>query len=131
MSSFTSTGSYLSTMDDASTVTTSSTTSQSRTRSNSLFESPTDNIASGSRRRSNSLFENPTNDNNNSSRRNLHLRPRGAVTVENSVVQAMITSNNLRNCHEVEEMVVRCLDNKDKQSFVCKTAQRYIGGCQK
>jgi hypothetical protein len=49
---------------------------------------------------------------------------------QNSVIQAMITSNNLRNCREVEEMVSQCLMNSDKDSIMCLTAQRYLGGCK-
>mmetsp|Transcript_21288 Transcript_21288/g.52748 ORF Transcript_21288/g.52748 Transcript_21288/m.52748 type:complete len:115 (-) Transcript_21288:290-634(-) len=114
MSSYTSTGSIASIMDDASTASTS------RSRSNSLYENSTTHT-SQTRRRSNSLFE-------NSPSTNAHRRTK---SINNSVVQAMITSNNLRNCREVQEMVVQCLNNKDDKSFMCQTAQRYIGGCQK
>mmetsp|Transcript_68636 Transcript_68636/g.76760 ORF Transcript_68636/g.76760 Transcript_68636/m.76760 type:complete len:88 (-) Transcript_68636:91-354(-) len=48
----------------------------------------------------------------------------------NTVVQAMITSNNLRNCREVEEIVSQCINNKDHESFMCETALRYKGGCK-
>ena len=119
MTSYTSTGSYLSNMDDASA------SPAGRSRSNSLFENSSTNGASTGRSRSNSLLENPIQSNNSP------LPRRTANPMNNSVIQAMITSNNLRNCREVEDMVIQCLNNKDKQSFVCKTAQRYIGGCQK
>ena len=105
MSSYSSTDSYLTKMDDSSTSTT--------------------------RNRSNSLFENPANSTLNLSSPTPQHRRVQSNPIHNSVVEAMITSNNLRNCHEVEEMVVKCLNNKDKESFVCKTAQRYIGRCQK
>ena len=49
---------------------------------------------------------------------------------QNSVINAMITSNNLRNCREVEDMVSQCLMNSDKDSIMCLTAQRYLGGCK-
>ena len=52
------------------------------------------------------------------------------TTNHSAVVQAMITSNNLRNCQEVQEMVSQCTNNKDNESFVCKTALRYHGGCK-
>jgi hypothetical protein len=51
-------------------------------------------------------------------------------TTHSAVVQAMITSNNLRNCREVEDMVAQCASTVDKESFVCKTAHRYFVGCQ-
>eukprot|EP00536_Pseudo-nitzschia_multiseries_P010785 jgi/Psemu1/307598/fgenesh1_kg.341_\ len=55
--------------------------------------------------------------------------PPQRTSLRNSVVEAMITSNNLRNCAEVEEMVTKCLQySKDDQSFVCKSAKRYFRG---
>ena len=124
MSSYSSTDSYLTKMDDSSTSTT-------RNRSNSLFDNPTAKTPPWIRRRSNSLFENPANSAINLSSPTPQHRRVQSNPIHNSVVEAMITSNNLRNCHEVEEMVVKCLNNKDKESFVGKTAQRYIGRCQK
>lgn len=58
-------------------------------------------------------------------------RPKSNQRINNhtAVVQAMITSNNLRNCREVEEIVSQCINNKDHESFMCETALRYNGGC--
>ena len=56
--------------------------------------------------------------------------PKRSVT-NNSVVEAMITSNNLRNCAEVQDMILRCRserENKSSVPFVCKTAHRYFAG---
>ena len=125
MSSYTSTDSYLARMDSEA-----SSSSTSRIRSNSLFENPPMDLATQGRRRSQSLSE--SNSHSPISPPTPHRSRPTRYTTNNPVVQAMITSNNLRNCREVEEMVFRCMNNKDNESsFVCKTAQRYIGRCQK
>lgn len=46
----------------------------------------------------------------------------------NSVVAAMLASNSLRDCSQVEDMVSKCVAGKD-QAFMCQTAQRYFAKC--
>mmetsp|Transcript_9218 Transcript_9218/g.19349 ORF Transcript_9218/g.19349 Transcript_9218/m.19349 type:complete len:109 (+) Transcript_9218:174-500(+) len=103
-------------------------TSSTRGRSNSLFETTSTDTTPTSRSRSNSLFDDSSS---SESFNDFNQRRPLRFSAHNSVVSAMITSNNLRNCREVEEMVVQCLNTKDKESHMCKTAQRYIGGCKK
>ena len=56
---------------------------------------------------------------------------RRATTVDrNPVVAAMITSNTLRNCNEVQDMVSKCMNSQDEHSVMCKTAQRYFLSCR-
>ena len=46
----------------------------------------------------------------------------------NSVVSAMLTSNSLRDCNQVNDMVTKCLVGKE-ESFMCNTAHRYLAKC--
>merc|ERR1712224_405626 len=73
------------------------------------------------------------NNNNNCSRGVPKMRNNTAL------IKAMITSNNLRNCHEVEELVSQCMEDgrdqniggSNKQSHVCRAAFKLFnnGGC--
>jgi hypothetical protein len=55
---------------------------------------------------------------------------RPVTTIDrNPVVAAMITSNTLRDCRQVEEMVSKCVKGSEK-SFLCQTAQRYFTTCK-
>uniref|UniRef100_A0A7S4AJV5 Uncharacterized protein n=1 Tax=Pseudo-nitzschia australis TaxID=44445 RepID=A0A7S4AJV5_9STRA len=76
---------------------------------------------------------NNNNSNDKDDRTHTSTHRRRSSSINNSVVEAMITSNNLRNCREVMDMVIKCqTNNDDGKSFVCNTAQRYyIGGCMK
>ena len=57
-------------------------------------------------------------------------RPDRRVTTlrHNSVVAAMLASNSLRDCNQVEDMVTKCMSGKEK-SFMCQTAHRYFAKC--
>ena len=46
----------------------------------------------------------------------------------NSVVSAMLASNSLRDCTQVNDMVTKCLVGKE-ESFMCNTAHRYLAKC--
>ena len=108
----------------------------------SSYSSTSSHISSrSSTGRNNSIFENTMDKqesatNNMSTSNNvddysltspIHSR---RINNNSAVVQAMITSNNLRNCTEIEQMVSTCINNKDNESFMCKTALRYHGGCK-
>lgn len=56
-------------------------------------------------------------------------QPRKVTAVRhNSVVSAMLVSNSLRDCSQVEDMVTKCVAGKEK-SYMCSTAQRYFTQC--
>jgi hypothetical protein len=46
----------------------------------------------------------------------------------NSVVSAMLTSNSLRDCGQVNDMVSKCMSRKE-ESVMCNTAHRYMANC--
>mmetsp|Transcript_6124 Transcript_6124/g.9567 ORF Transcript_6124/g.9567 Transcript_6124/m.9567 type:complete len:95 (+) Transcript_6124:81-365(+) len=54
---------------------------------------------------------------------------RRKTSSNNSVISMMISANDLKSCDQVHEMMQECLMNKDKGSFMCQTAQKYLGGC--
>lgn len=56
-----------------------------------------------------------------------HVRSVTAIR-HNSVVSAMLTSNSLRDCNQVNDMVTKCLSGKE-ESFMCNTAHRYLAKC--
>ena len=58
------------------------------------------------------------------------LRKQPSSSQSNPVIMAMIKSNTLRNCVEVQEMVKGCMDSGDKNSYMCKTAQGYFSTCR-
>eukprot|EP00529_Nitzschia_sp_RCC80_P040336 CAMPEP_0113503908 /NCGR_PEP_ID=MMETSP0014_2-20120614/34431_1 /TAXON_ID=2857 /ORGANISM="Nitzschia sp." /LENGTH=86 /DNA_ID=CAMNT_0000398979 /DNA_START=77 /DNA_END=337 /DNA_ORIENTATION=- /assembly_acc=CAM_ASM_000159 len=45
------------------------------------------------------------------------------------VVHSMISSNLLKDCNEIQDMVSQCMDTKDTDSFMCRTAHKYMSGC--
>jgi hypothetical protein len=48
------------------------------------------------------------------------------------MIQAMLTSNTLRDCRQVEEMFSKCRSSAgNKDSFMCKTAEAYFMTCTK
>jgi hypothetical protein len=106
----------------------------------SSYSSTSSHLSSRSTGRNNSIFENTIDKqesttnmstSNNVADYSFTSPIHSRRTINNSaVVQAMITSNNLRNCTEIEEMVSTCINNKDNESFMCKTAMRYHGGCK-
>ena len=44
----------------------------------------------------------------------------------NSVVTAMLSSNTLRDCHQVNAMFTQCQRSDDNQSRICDTARNYF-----
>ena len=57
--------------------------------------------------------------------------PRRTTSVDrNPVVAAMITSNTLRDCGQVEEMVSKCVGSGNHKTVMCETAQRYLLNCK-
>eukprot|EP00526_Cylindrotheca_closterium_P027764 CAMPEP_0113609638 /NCGR_PEP_ID=MMETSP0017_2-20120614/4602_1 /TAXON_ID=2856 /ORGANISM="Cylindrotheca closterium" /LENGTH=90 /DNA_ID=CAMNT_0000518477 /DNA_START=73 /DNA_END=345 /DNA_ORIENTATION=+ /assembly_acc=CAM_ASM_000147 len=59
-----------------------------------------------------------------------HSRLRRNMSEKNPVVMAMIKSNTLRNCNDVQDMVSQCMNSGDDKSFMCKTAHSYIANCK-
>lgn len=55
------------------------------------------------------------------------VRPVTALR-HNSIVAAMLTSNALRDCNQVQDMVTKCVSDNEK-SFMCQTAHRYFAKC--
>jgi hypothetical protein len=47
-----------------------------------------------------------------------------------AIVHSMISSNLLKNCHEVQDMVAQCHYTNDKDSFMCKAAHSFLSSCQ-
>ena len=58
-------------------------------------------------------------------------RLRRNASEKNPVIMAMIKSNTLRSCNDVQDMVIQCMNSRDDKSFMCKTAQSYIANCSK
>ncbi|CAJ1953687.1 unnamed protein product [Cylindrotheca closterium] len=58
-------------------------------------------------------------------------RLRRNASEKNPVIMAMIKSNTLRSCNDVQDMVSQCMSSGDDKSFMCKTAQSYIANCSK
>jgi hypothetical protein len=49
----------------------------------------------------------------------------------NPVIAAMITSNTLRDCNQVEDMVSKCVNSPRKEkTFMCQTAHGYLMNCK-
>lgn len=61
----------------------------------------------------------------------VNSRLRGNASEKNPVIMAMIKSNTLKNCNDVQDMVSSCMINGDNKSVMCKTAQSYISNCQR
>jgi hypothetical protein len=47
----------------------------------------------------------------------------------NSIVIAMLSSNTLRDCHQVTAMFSQCQKIDDNESRICDTARNYIRQC--
>ena len=63
-----------------------------------------------------------------------HHQRRSTVPQHSPVVQAMLTSNTLRDCRQVEEMFTKCMtysSSNSRDSFMCQTAERYFSTCTK
>jgi hypothetical protein len=86
-----------------------------RTRSNSLSS------ASGGRSRSDSLSSQPD-------AAPLMTFRRTATITNNPVVAAMLSSNTLRDCHQVRDMYDQCM-LADSSSTICSTAKNYYLRC--
>ena len=85
-----------------------------------------------SRQRSSSISSQVTIESESGESGNLSSPPRRTTTSvdRNPVVAAMITSNTLRNCHQVEDMVSKCVNSPNEKSFMCQTAQKYLMNCK-
>mmetsp|Transcript_22109 Transcript_22109/g.30762 ORF Transcript_22109/g.30762 Transcript_22109/m.30762 type:complete len:97 (-) Transcript_22109:115-405(-) len=49
-------------------------------------------------------------------------------TRKNPVVSAILSSNTMKNCHEVRDMYITCVNSKSN-SAVCETAKNYFVSC--
>ena len=104
-----------------------SSSSSSSSTMHSRSNSSSSNVGGGDN--SFELFENDTNSHltNTTNSRRLSTSPTRRKT--SALFKAMITSNNLRNCHEVEEIVAQCIQDSrsrtnqpPQSSHVCETA---------
>mmetsp|Transcript_15483 Transcript_15483/g.18874 ORF Transcript_15483/g.18874 Transcript_15483/m.18874 type:complete len:94 (+) Transcript_15483:154-435(+) len=53
---------------------------------------------------------------------------RRGSTITNPVVTAMLSSNNLGDCVQVEDLLRHCLKN-DSRASICDTAAKYFETC--
>jgi hypothetical protein len=55
--------------------------------------------------------------------------PSSSRARHNAVVTAMLSSNTLRDCHQVDAMFTQCQSSDDNQSRICETARNYFRRC--
>lgn len=64
---------------------------------------------------------------------------RGSRIVYSPLVNSMVRSNTMRDCHQVQSMFLQCqmdstsrgdhMDNNSNEPFVCRTAKKYHAMC--
>jgi hypothetical protein len=55
--------------------------------------------------------------------------PSSSRAHHNAVVTAMLSSNTLQDCHQVDAMFTQCQSSDDNQSRICETARNYFRRC--
>jgi hypothetical protein len=61
-----------------------------------------------------------------------HQLPAKKRTALNPVYSAMLRSNTMRDCYQVQDMMTQCMQHqRDNDSFVCQTAEQYYWKCAK
>jgi hypothetical protein len=52
-------------------------------------------------------------------------------TLYHPLVRSMVSSNTMKDCHQVKDMHSQCMvSNASDESYVCRTAKRYHAACE-
>jgi hypothetical protein len=52
-------------------------------------------------------------------------------TVYHPLVSSMVSSNTMKDCHQVKDMHFQCIvSSAADESYVCRTAKRYHAACE-